>query len=189
MGTALSNFTFNFNLRRYSTGDLPAAAGRKLLDLGRGGGGGGSGGGGAGISVFDAVDGEGTAGSEMEAMESGMDTSASGGAGSLGVSTRGMRRLTATTAVNCSCSLRVAAECDVGFRGFRGLSDEITVHRRELSAADTRRMMFTPTSSAHSPPEGHAAPDTVGPVTNRSDHPSTIHTCANPCFLILMPPA
>jgi hypothetical protein len=130
--------------------DLPVAAGKRRRTLGLDGG---AGGGGTGSGFNNNGD--------YGEAESSLGRSAGVDSMSIG----GMRRLTAATAAasNCSCSLRVAAECSVGFRGFRGLSDEVTVHRRAISAAETRRMMFAfptgahPAAAAHSPPQGSAA--------------------------------
>ena len=125
--------TFTTARRPYDcTGDLPMAAGRKRRALLSG----------AGFNDNGDYDPEG-GGIESYPREDTLGSSAHGM--SAATSAGAMRRLTATTpsgASNCSCSLRVAGECSVGFRGFRGLSDEITVHRRRLTPAETRRMMF-----------------------------------------------
>ena len=117
------------------TGDLPAAAGKRRMLLGLGGAGAGAGAGGGGFNAngdYDDVTAV-TAVARAHAEDGGVD-----GVGS--TSTGAMRRLTSTApapapgVANCSCSLRVGGECSVGFRGFRGLSDEVTVHRREITA-------------------------------------------------------
>ena len=127
---------FTTSRRPYDcTGDLPAAAGKRRMLLGLGGAGAGAGGGGfnangdyddvTAVAVSAAV-------ARAHAEDGGVDGVGSTSAGA-------MRRLTATatapaaSGANCSCSLRVGGECSVGFRGFRGLSDEVTVHRREIT--------------------------------------------------------